>query len=348
MDDSLRQLLQLVNLCKNILDDVRSVSKTIEKSKTTKADYIKLAKTLLMRTQNNEDSVNSVIRNTKRNSTFYKRVAALRHYLYCETYALAAKALNAENETEWRDLVPQFQEHLTHLKACLALQKEGFPLTRGKRRSKRQALTGLPKNWRTILCNRGAEGKYSTALLAIALTGARPQELVSGIKIYYSYDDLTNRKHLCFEIESVKVKLNQGQPNRKIVYDAEDENPLLRALVESLDLTNESTFILKIANSINFTVEVRRLATTIWPEHKQSITAYCLRHQWSADIKSMGNCEDVSKGLGHISTKTQRYYGTANQASSSDRLRPILIEADRPVKQLHSQFKNNPSRTLEP
>jgi hypothetical protein len=348
MDDSLQQLIQLANLCKNTQNDIRFACKIIEKSKTTKEDYIKLAKTLLTRTKNTEDSVNAVIRDTKRNSTFYKRMAALRHYLNCESYTLAAKALDAKNETEWRDLIPQFQEHLNRLKAFLTLKKEGFTLTRGKRKSKRQALTGLPKDWRTVLCDRGAEGKYGTALLAIALTGARPQELVSGIKIYYSHDDLFNRKQLCFEIESAKVKLNQGQPNRKIVYDAEDENPLVRSLVEKLDLHNDSTSKLKIANSTNFTVEVRRLAATIWPEHKHSITAYCFRHQWSADIKAMGNSEDVSKGLGHISTKTQKYYGTKNQASSADRLRPILIEADRPIRQLHSQFHNHPSRTLEP
>ena len=60
--------------------------------------------------------------------------------------------------------------------------------------------------------------------------------------------------------------------------------------------------------------------------------AYCLRHQWGADAKRNGDADAVSRGLGHLSRKTQRVYGTASQGKPAHRLMPLRIEAERPVK----------------
>lgn len=64
----------------------------------------------------------------------------------------------------------------------------------------------------------------------------------------------------------------------------------------------------------------------------QPITAYCFRHQFAADLKANGDDEATCRGLGHISAETRRLYGTAGQASKGHRLRPLQIDAERPVK----------------
>ena len=49
-------------------------------------------------------------------------------------------------------------------------------------------------------------------------------------------------------------------------------------------------------------------------------------------MKRLGDADSVSQGLGHVSAKTRRNYGQANQASSRHALRPIAIEAERSVR----------------
>lgn len=51
-----------------------------------------------------------------------------------------------------------------------------------------------------------------------------------------------------------------------------------------------------------------------------------------ADAKRNGDADAVSLGLGHLSRKTQRAYGTASQSKPAHRLKPLRIEAERPVQ----------------
>ena len=133
-----------------------------------------------------------------------------------------------------------------------------------------------------------------------------------------------------FEIDGAKVKAHQGQPHRLIAYGAHDPHPLLEAL--RIRLAGRRELLVCIDSPVNFTVEIRRLARSLWPKHKHAITAYCLRHQWAADLKRHAATDSVSQGLGHASAKTRRHYGQANQASSRHALHPAAIEAERPVK----------------
>lgn len=59
---------------------------------------------------------------------------------------------------------------------------------------------------------------------------------------------------------------------------------------------------------------------------------YCFRHQFAADLKANGDDEATSRGLGHISAETRRVYGTAGQASKGHCLRPLQIDAERPIR----------------
>jgi len=49
-------------------------------------------------------------------------------------------------------------------------------------------------------------------------------------------------------------------------------------------------------------------------------------------MKANGDDEATSRGLGHISAETRRLYGTAAQASKGERVRPLFVDAQRPVK----------------
>lgn len=95
-------------------------------------------------------------------------------------------------------------------------------------------------------------------------------------------------------------------------------------------------------------MEIRRLARSLWPKHKQPITSYCFRHQFAADLKANGDDEATSRGLGHISAETRRVYGTANQASKRYRLRPLRIEVERSVKPRRrgpcTKWRNEPAQ----
>jgi integrase len=103
-------------------------------------------------------------------------------------------------------------------------------------------------------------------------------------------------------------------------------------LNSSLSATEDASLVVKIEKALNFTVEVRRLAASLWPNHRHAVTPYCFRHQWAADAKLAGTADAVSRGLGHLSNKTQRRYGTASQAGHGRVLRPVEVEAERAIR----------------
>jgi len=326
------QLVAVVEQCLAALASIQPNGGAQTKSASTKADYRKLSHSLLLRARYTEGGLAEVVQNTGRSTTFYKRVAALRYHCYSQLDALASELSLAADEAAWRELTPQFAALLDHMKALASIQQQGMTQPRRKRRSKRQALGGLPPDWRTALCHRGAGGKYAQALLVSALTGARPHELVKGIEVWRAYDEALQQDVICLHLQGAKVKSQQGQPNRFMTYAVDDANPLVAALVQHVGSQEEQRLVVQIAHGGNFTVEARRLARCLWPTHKHAITAYCFRHQWSADVKAVGDSDAVSRGLGHASAKTRRYYGTAGQSRSTDQLRPVRVEAERPIK----------------
>lgn len=299
-------------------------------SKSTQAEYQQLAEMLLRRVRYTDRGLIDVVVDTTSPRTFHKRMAALRYFLFRQHQLV--QSVNQASADQLRILQPKLEKHLQHLQALALIQRQGFQGPRSKRRSKRQALRGLPDDWRTRLYLRGANGKYATALLVLTLTGCRAYELVKGIHIWRTYDAKLGADIINLDISGAKVKATQGQPKHMTSYRATDETPLVMALNHLLDQQEEPSFHVKIDDARNLTVEIRRLAKSLWPKHKHSITANCFRHQWASDLKAAGDGDAVSKGLGHISAKTRRYYGCAGQASSTERLHPVRVEAERPIK----------------
>lgn len=333
-------LVRTVHACLNALPAIRSKGEPTSKSAATRAEYLKLAKRLLLRGGTSEDDLISVVSNTGRPTTFYKRVAALRYHCFWSIDALASDLPQAWDTTTRERLLASYRDLLATMRALATLQQQGMTQPRRKRRSKRQALRGLPPTWREELCERGVRGKYSDALLVSALTGARPCEVVTGIDTWLAYDESLGMDTVCLCVTGAKVKAHQGQPHRFMAYSASDAHPLVAALVKRLSTAPNRKLQVQIGKALNFTAELQRLGRCLWPRHGHAITATCFRHQWSADVKASGDADAASRGLGHRSAQTRRFYGTAHQARGSHALRPVRVEAELPVKALRIEAQS--------
>lgn len=346
MTSDYTELIRLVQQCISLVSELKTHIKDTMKSKTTCNDYSRLAKNLLETSLCCEVPMREIVQRTTRSTTFYKRVAALQYYIFEEMYSLSSTLRSATDDNIREELVSNFKNLVVLLEELVAIRRIGMVGPRSARRSKRQALFGLPNNWRTLICRRGEYGKYSLPLLVCALTGARPHELVHGIEIKTEFCDEIGQNRIRFYLRGAKVSAKQGQPIRVISYAVSDENPLIQSLLKQLNKKTESEIMssIKIESAVNFTIEVRRLAKDLWPKHRHPITAYCFRHQWASDIKALGDGDAVSRGLGHITTKTRRQYGTNKQASSGEQLKPVHIQAERSIKNISFQKFKLPNR----
>ncbi|MER1969047.1 hypothetical protein [Castellaniella sp. GW247-6E4] len=298
-------------------------------------DYAKLTLGLVRKAQRSGTDLMAMVLATSRSSSYHKRMAAVRYLLATQHQQLLFDAQTRYCAEERSDLewFRRWRNHCGLLRGYHDRQKLGFTTTRRKRASKRRALRGLPDDWRDQLCVRARNGKYAYAMLVAALTGCRPAELQAGVVVSRAQHPESAEELIVFRVDGVKVKEGQGQPYRLIAYRANDPHPLMRAIVDLLDSDDvELPLNVQIERPGNFTVEVRRLAKCLWPTHPHAVTAYCFRHQWAADIKSTQAGDVVSRGLGHLSAKTRRYYGQAGQARSSGVLSPLSIEAPRLVR----------------
>lgn len=336
---AVHELVATVRTCLDTLSAIRPKGEPTSQSAATQAEYLKLARQLIRQGNSADGGLVAVVRNTGRPTTFYKRLAALRYHCFHSIDVLATELPQALDATIQERLQASCHELLMTMQALITLQRQGMTQPRRKRRSKRQALRGLPPTWREDLCARGVRGKYADALLISALTGARPAEVAAGIDAWVEFDDLLGRDILCLYVTGAKVKASQGQPSRFVAYSANDTHPLIAALVKRLSSEPGKKLRVQIAKAGNFTTEIQRLGRSLWRDHGHTITATCFRHQWSADLKASGDGDAASRGLGHRSAKTRRHYGTAHQARGGHALRPVRIEANLPVKALQSQAR---------
>lgn len=305
-------------------------------SATTRAGYLHRAAGVFARADAEFKSLPEVVCAIQKANTFYATLAALRFHALVRLDELMTEVQEAENDADYQLLKPVLEAHLGRMAEVAAIQQVGMRGRRSKRSSKRQALRGLPHVWREEVCTAAARGKYADAMLVAALTGARPSELVRGVQVELERDQ-QGAELMAFQITGSKVKGQHGQPSRRIIFAAGDPHPLVVAMRRALQNKGALGLLVKIDSAVNLTVEVRRLATRLWPGHRQAVTAYCFRHQWAADAKRRGDADAVSRGLGHASAKTRRQYGMANQAAGPNCLQPLAVDADREVRGVPAQ-----------
>ncbi len=271
------EMVALIESCRREMQAMLPVDEFASLSSKTRQDYRQLGRTLLQRARYAEGGVAEVMTATQRPTTYYKRLAALRYCLYADLVrhlkslhsALSARPVDRLQVMAIR---AQLQQQRAVLHEFDITRQSGHPGERRKRASKRQALRSLPGDWREQLYQRAAKGKYADAILVAALTGCRPEELRRGVLIRRVDNPRSGMGEIRFEIDGAKVKAHQGQPHRLIVYRADDSHPLLLALISRL--AEQRELLVRIDSPVNFTVEVRRLARSLWPKHKHAITAY--------------------------------------------------------------------------
>ena len=189
-------------------------------------------------------------------------------------------------------------------------------------------------NWREEIVNYNPVSKYKLPLLTMTLTGCRPSELVEGIEVSITKNDIR------FFITGSKVSHEKGQPFRTISYPQNSFNPLIGMLKNTIG-DSADKFMVSIEKAVNLTVEVRRISKRLWPEHKESITCYCFRHQLSADMKKSKKGDDVSRVLGHSTDKTRKRYGHASQGRGL--ITEITVAVPRPIKKVARMPNLSPS-----
>ncbi|CAO3460804.1 hypothetical protein [Azospirillum argentinense] len=192
------------------------------------------------------------------------------------------------------------------------------------RRGKRGQLRGLPAGWHDTMLAAMAAGKYASAAAVSYLTGARPEELATGVEVRGAGDGL-----LEILIRGAKVRGDAGQPWRRLTLAA--IGPAAEHLVAQLAAAPDGCLMVRVASSKAYSDAMRCVSRRMWPG-KPTVTPYCYRHLVSADLKAAGLTEpDIAAALGHAASVTQGRYGTRNQSRARGRIRLVAVEAARAV-----------------
>lgn len=305
---------------------------------TTANDYRAKVERLRERTQD-ADTFNALIveaLNTAKKTSWQALRAALLftaratledHMAKQDQVQRAIKAQEAiglkPNWEPWKDLVRTVQNSRQALQAVLdaELPIEG----RIDRHTKRQDMKGLPEDWRQKVIERMPN--YRPAALTAAVTGCRPVELVSGVKV--TIEDGMLIAHIIGA--KVDVEKGKGQEWRRLFWPLDHPSDLVQELVKA---TQEAggALVVKIANASNFSKSMSNAGARIWPRRKAAITPYCMRHQAASDFKASGlTSSEVSAALGHLSDVTKSTYGHTNMSKSGG-VAPKQVQAARPVK----------------
>jgi integrase len=286
-------------------------------SSKTRAEYSKVGNRIFEST--GDAGFFGVFEKVNNKRYFYKLLASLRYYLAQDLFSKHVhEVIDAiPNIKDLDDIDQIYQRNLRFLSILRDFNKINHAKYKGenkKKKSKRQALAGLPKDWTLELANKAKSSKYYIEVLVSILTGCRPIELKNGIEVIRFYDEQSSCDCVAFDIKSAKLKTDEVKNVRRLVFSLNEPNEILNLLLDETGLIDEQdTFTALITSEVNFTVAVRRIAQELWPKHQKSVTAYCFRHQFSANLKKNGTSEFISAALGHTSQKTKKNYGLSSQ-----------------------------------
>ncbi|MFO7802985.1 MAG: integrase [Desulfovermiculus sp.] len=217
---------------------------------------------------------------------------------------------------ELQELAPDY--HKRHRLLAGHGNEKPRPYKKSKVQGKRNSLRGLPHNWQHQII-QNLPHKHQLPALVMALTGCRPVELSKGVLIEALNEGIV------FTVQGGKFKEGyQGQEKRVITLQP-DKAP---ALYEHA-LTGH--FVVSINNVETFRKAYRRTAQKLGFKR---VSPYCLRHQFSANIKAeLGEKwtrEDLAKALGHFTDRCQQNYGHPLQSRGGSGL--LSVEATSEIK----------------
>lgn len=322
----------------DIIKNARSLLLVIPKSNAndkTKAGYVRAMQRLFAAGQTPQSLIAAAM-DTKKAATWFSRKAAITHasrdlierLLHQQDQlqrSLRGVAPDDSRWTEWGQSVRAIG-HWTALLQTVhdapAIPKEG----RKNRHGKRMDMKGLPIDWRERIIKRLPN--YASAALVAAVTGCRPDELVTGVHLAIEDGELVAL------IKGSKSTEKSGQPWRRLYWPLDSESPLVQSIIELIGgkQVNEGMTV-QIRDAKAFSGAMRAAGQREWPARSSSVTPYCFRHQAAADMKASGGMStgDVSAALGHCSDVTKSTYGLWGMGSTGG-VAPSRVEAARPVK----------------
>jgi len=286
-------------------------------SAKTVAGYEKEWLRLLERGNKNPSKVLEAARDTRASSTWYRRKAAAIHGLTDALKRLLAGQDRLQRQMKGNpEMVAQWQQTVASIKRvadALADFKSAPPLPKDERKprtTKKRSLKGLPEDWRERLAERLP--KYRVPYLVTACTGLRPDELAKGVDLVM--EQVNGRDMIVVKIPGSKYREGlAGQERREIAVELDGKEGSLASQLHQVMLAGATS--VQIESPQLFSNAIRDAGRREWPGRKSSLSAYSLRHQFSADLKGAGwSNEEIAVALGHRSTKTGSYYGDRRQA----------------------------------
>lgn len=298
-------------------------------SDKTRQKYQSLFATMTQANQRPEQ-----IAGTRRSYYVYR--AALNYVvpgLIRERLQAADRAFKAKAGTDWWDQVLTLRRLLGLLQQYSPdPERENLtqgirspiPIPRGKSRSKRSGLKTLPDDWRTTFWAGVPDNSMYRAAIAISiLTGVRPAELVSGVKVARGRGNT-----LVVTIRGAKTQGGKyGQAARQLTIAS--DTPMAQYLRRQIGDAEAKT--VKVRDARLFGNQVSAYSRKCWPKREAHVSPYTFRHQFAADLKAAGDPDAVSLALGHAVADTAQHYGTSRQARAGG-ARLVAVATTRELK----------------
>ena len=180
-------------------------------------------------------------------------------------------------------------------------------------------------DWRTRLFQQ-VTPKHKSATAICILTGCRPSEISRGVRIELA--DTSDGQRLIITIRGSKLTANSGQPERKMAIriDTDEAKHLAQ-------LANDSS-VTVTTHPANFCAAIIKAGRLAFPNLRETVSPYVLRHALASDLKAANASLDViAQILGHQATESQQAYGFA--VSQSGGVHIDGVRASIPVRDTH-------------
>lgn len=180
--------------------------------------------------------------------------------------------------------------------------------------SKRKNSVKFPTDWKLRMMNEAKNNKYEYALAITTAVGCRPEEMVNGISLVWSSNQIRVR------INGAKVTEYSGHKVRRMVIN---HDALPEHMVTSLK--NNGFMLINVKSKDAFRMYVQRLSKKLFPANATNLSPIDCRHSVADGMKDEGwDRTEIASVLGHLSDATQDEYGH-RQSSTRRKLKSSSI-----------------------
>lgn len=201
-----------------------------------------------------------------------------------ESYFLFEKEFLSDNRVMWNDI--------SHNKKDSASKKKTM-----------KSVDSIKGIFGRLKANKSTYDRYAMFLSICSVTGCRPAEVLKGIEIKASSDEIA------FKIYGAKVGENRGQSERTIHLDLTkyNDNEQMNYILSQL---KNNELVYKADQTL-----YNSLRQYLYTQHR-GFSLYTLRHRVASDLKGLGVDEfTIAAFLGHRVTESQEFYGYARSGN---------------------------------